>query len=67
MNDQPESKPGPVKPAQTAAGSATAPPTDSSSAVQPADPTAPNKLSAEDQMAAFEKALKEEDWGHQPC
>lgn len=21
----------------------------------------------EEQMAAFEEALKEEDWGHQPC
>ena len=25
------------------------------------------KLSAEEQMAAYEDALKEEDWGHQPC
>ncbi len=24
-------------------------------------------LSADEQMAAFEEALKEEDWGHQPC
>jgi len=24
-------------------------------------------LSAEEQMAAYEEALKEEDWGHQPC
>lgn len=24
-------------------------------------------LSKKDQMAAFEDALKEEDWGHQPC
>ena len=26
-----------------------------------------NKLTAEEQMARFEKELKEEDWGHQPC
>ena len=24
-------------------------------------------LSEEEQMAAFEVALKESDWGHQPC
>ena len=28
---------------------------------------APEKLSAEDQMALYEKTLKEDDWGHQPC
>ena len=27
----------------------------------------PEKLSAEEQMALYEKALKEDDWGHQPC
>jgi len=25
------------------------------------------KLTAEEQMARFEEALKQEDWGHQPC
>lgn len=24
-------------------------------------------LTAEEQMARFEEALKESDWGHQPC
>ena len=24
-------------------------------------------LTPEEQMAAFEKAMKEADWGHQPC
>ncbi|MBX7208645.1 MAG: hypothetical protein K1X78_10055 [Verrucomicrobiaceae bacterium] len=24
-------------------------------------------LSAEEQMARYEEALKESDWGHQPC
>ena len=28
---------------------------------------AADKLTAEEQMALFEKALKEDDWGHQPC
>ncbi|MCB1077719.1 MAG: hypothetical protein KDM63_20410 [Verrucomicrobiae bacterium] len=27
----------------------------------------PRELTAEEQMARFEDALKEEDWGHQPC
>ena len=27
----------------------------------------PEKLSAEEQMALYEKSLKEDDWGHQPC
>jgi len=26
-----------------------------------------NKLTPEEQMALFEKELKEKDWGHQPC
>lgn len=25
------------------------------------------ELSREEQLAQFEEALKEEDWGHQPC
>jgi hypothetical protein len=25
------------------------------------------QLTAEEQMALFEKELKENDWGHQPC
>lgn len=28
---------------------------------------APPPASTEEQMAAFEEALKEADWGHQPC
>ena len=31
------------------------------------DPQAPKKLTPEEQMALFEKELKENDWGHQPC
>ena len=27
----------------------------------------PNDLSEEEQMALYEKDLKETDWGHQPC
>ena len=34
---------------------------------KPADDAKPKTLTAEEQMAQFEEALKEEDWGHQPC
>jgi hypothetical protein len=27
----------------------------------------PKKLTADEQMALYEKELKENDWGHQPC
>lgn len=27
----------------------------------------PRELTAEEQMALYEKSLKEDDWGHQPC
>lgn len=50
----------------------------SSSALQPAPaittsdpstahPPPANALTPEEQMALFEKDLKENDWGHQPC
>jgi hypothetical protein len=32
-----------------------------------AGPTDPSKLTKEEQMALYEKELKETDWGHQPC
>lgn len=32
-------------------------------AVPPPNPP----LTPEEQMALFEKSLKEDDWGHQPC
>jgi hypothetical protein len=30
-------------------------------------PEVSKTLTAEEQMALYEKALKEDDWGHQPC
>ena len=33
----------------------------------PPPPASDNPLTPEEQMAAFEKDLKENDWGHQPC
>ena len=33
----------------------------------PGEPALLKKLTAEEQMALYEKELKENDWGHQPC
>lgn len=38
---------------------------DDTAVTEPAIPTTP--LTPEEQMALFEKELKETDWGHQPC
>lgn len=43
------------------AAAAEIPPVDSASEVDP------KMLTPEEQMALFEKELKENDWGHQPC
>jgi len=40
-------------------------PTEESSASSEVKPI--NQLSPEEQMALYEKELKENDWGHQPC
>ncbi|HVZ65211.1 MAG TPA: hypothetical protein VG936_11615 [Lacunisphaera sp.] len=35
---------------------------------QPAmPPPGANQLTPDEQMARFERELKEQDWGHQPC
>ena len=34
---------------------------------EPGTPPPTQELTPEEQMARFEDALKEEDWGHQPC
>jgi hypothetical protein len=36
-------------------------------ASEPGEAAAPVALTPEQQMAAFERELKETDWGHQPC
>lgn len=36
-------------------------------AAPPESEKAPKKRSAQEQMEDFEQALKETDWGHQPC
>jgi hypothetical protein len=34
---------------------------------EPSPNHSPNALTPEEQMALYEKDLKEHDWGHQPC
>ena len=68
-NDVPDST---MKPEATIPPATVAPasiPTDSEPAATavPAATGAHQTLTPEEQMALFEKELKETDWGHQPC
>ena len=45
----------------------TKPPEGSNVNVTSPDSAVPKKLTSEEQMALYEKELKENDWGHQPC
>lgn len=54
-------KPEPIAPVPIAPSAAAA------EAVPGAGEIDPQKLTPEEQMALFEKDLKENDWGHQPC
>jgi hypothetical protein len=73
MDDEPRKNagasgetPSPAQPganASPASGGSTANTDPAASPVQPAAST----LSKEEQWALFEKELKENDWGHQPC
>ena len=42
-------------------------PPPSTPAEAPPDSKPANQLTPEEQMALYEKELKETDWGHQPC
>ena len=49
-------------------GASESPPTSGAAATTTADkPGVPQGLTADEQMALYEKELKENDWGHQPC
>ncbi len=63
MSDHPSTAPAPQK-ADPGPIAATA---EKSAAVASPSPVAVENLTPEEQMALFEKSLKEEDWGHQPC
>lgn len=52
------------------AGTSTAgqsPPGSDSAVTGASDPDNPKQLTKEEQMALYEKDLRENDWGHQPC
>ena len=42
-------------------------PTDDDTSNPKSESTVPPKEGSEDQMAEWEEALKNDDWGHQPC
>lgn len=60
-----ESAPAAKEKSVTAASAPSAAPVNAAPA--PDEPVDVSKLTAEEQMARFEKELKENDWGHQPC
>jgi len=66
-SDQPP--PRKARPKSAAGQPGKTPPPAVSSPAGASDPAvAPaNSLTPEEQMALFEKELKENDWGHQPC
>ncbi len=67
MNEPQQPKSSPTDSIKSDAGK-TAQSDSSHSGVSPAAESKPTKeLSAEEQMALYEKELKENDWGHQPC
>jgi hypothetical protein len=62
MTDQPlPEKSGARNPAEISGGAASA------GASVPVENKPVGQLTPEEQMALFEKDLKENDWGHQPC
>ena len=67
MNDQPQT--GEARPESKQSDLASAESAPDSVAKNPTsiEPAVGQKLTAEEQMALFEKDLKENDWGHQPC
>ena len=42
-------------------------PSDDETTKPKSEPVAPSVEGSEDQMAQWEEALKNDDWGHQPC
>jgi hypothetical protein len=66
MTDQPPEEPD--SPEGVRGNIAPKPPTETKAATPAADKQGDlSKLTAEEQMALYEKDLKENDWGHQPC
>jgi hypothetical protein len=63
---KPEQKPSAPLPGESGGDPAAAPRPTGPVPGAPAEPAAQD-LTPEEQMARFEKHLKENDWGHQPC
>ena len=58
----------PLSPAVPTERPASPPPAATAPSLPTPSPSVPaNGLTPEEQMALFEKELKENDWGHQPC
>ena len=43
------------------------PPANTPDTAKPNEESSASQLTPEEQLALFEKELKENDWGHQPC
>jgi hypothetical protein len=66
MTDQPPKEP--IQPAPVEGSVTPKSPTETAANTSALDKQKDvSKLTAEEQMALFEKELKENDWGHQPC
>ncbi len=61
-----QTPPGSGQPAISGSDAADKVPTDADPEVS-TEPANSNKMTPEEQMALYEKELKEDDWGHQPC
>ena len=64
-NLPPEDAPGSRK--QTLISNLPSPVSEKTAPAVPSAPLSPQKLTPEEQLALYEKELKEDDWGHQPC
>ena len=64
MNNEPQATPGPKLPTPVPEADL---PQAATPSPAPAEIAAPPALTPEEQMALYEKELKETDWGHQPC
>jgi len=68
MADEPQQEPTPTPPARGVEISSSPPEIPGAhSSPEGKKQSDVSKLSPEEQMALFEKELKENDWGHQPC
>jgi len=64
MTNEPQANPGPKLPAPATSA---APAAAAASVPIKSEAIATPALTPEEQMALYEKELKETDWGHQPC